>query len=127
MSRKLKTYEDLLVEKQKLEVLFEAQKALVKFEIDDIVAEIELAFNVMEFLKKLSLRNKENPIMQTGINLLIDALSNKTKGENAGFLRTAVLPYIIKNYAGNLLSGPADEIMHQIVSLFVHTEEDEEN
>lgn len=123
MSKKIGTYEELLVEKQKLEVLFQAQKELVKFEIEDLKSEMEPAVNAIEFIKKISIRNTDNPVIQTGLNLLIDGVSNKLQGDSAGFLRTTVIPYIIKNYASNLLAGHADELIEHLLSLFSNEEE----
>ncbi len=127
MSKKIGTYEELLVEKQKLEVLFQAQKELVKFEINDIKAELEPAFNALEFLKKLALRNADNPILQSGVNILIDMLSNKLQGENPGFIRTIIIPYVLKNYASNLVANQADHLIDHLISLFKDDESTSEN
>lgn len=123
MSKKISTYEDLLVEKQNLEVLFQVQKTLVKLEIDEIKADLDPAFNALEFLRKLALRNTENPIMQSGLNMLINFMNDKVQGENPGFLRSTVIPYILKNYASNLLAGHADGLIDQLVSLFSNEDE----
>jgi hypothetical protein len=123
MSKKIGKYEELLAEKQKLEVLFQAQKALVKYEIRDIRSSFEPAFNALEFLKKMTLRNTDNPVFQSGINMLIDFLSNKLQGKHAGFIRSTILPHIIKNYASHLLAGYVDDMIEQIVSLFNNEEE----
>jgi hypothetical protein len=126
MSKKPATYEELLVEKQKLEVLFQAQKTLVQFELDDLKKEFNPAINTLEFLKSLAVRNHDNPILQTGANLLIDWISDKTHSSKAGFFRTAVVPFILKNYASNIIATYADDLIGEIISLF-DTEEAADN
>ncbi len=127
MSKKFTTFDELLIEKQKLEALFHAQKELVKYEINDIRQGLNPAFNALEFIKKISVRNKENPIMQTGLSLLIDLINDKTKNEDAGILRSTVFPFFIKNFASNMMAGHADDIIEQLVSLFgVDSSSDEE-
>lgn len=123
MSRKITTYEELLNEKQKLEVLLSAQKELVKFEINDLKVVLEPAFNALDFLKNLTLRNTHNPIIQAGINMLIDVISNKTKGKDPGFIRSTAIPFILKNYTSNFLEGHADHIIQELVALFSSEDE----
>ncbi len=118
MSKKINSYDELLIEKQKLEMLFQVQKELVKFEIDEIKEDLEPAFNALEFLKKIALRNTDNPVIQTGLNLLIDKLSHKLQGDDGGFLITTIVPNLIKNYASNLLAGHADDLIEHLLSLF---------
>ncbi len=123
MNKKIGKYDELLIEKQKLEMLFQAQKELVKYDINDIRSSFDPAFSALEFLKKLTVRNSDNPVIQSGINMLIDFLSNKLKSEHAGFIRTTVLPHIIKNYASHFLAGYTDKLIEQLVSLFNNEEE----
>lgn len=117
-------YEALVAEKQKLEALFEVQKELVQYYIRDIKSSFDPAFNALDFLKKLTYQNSDNPILQSGINMLVDFLSHKLQGKHAGFIRTTVLPQMVKNYASHLLAGVADEMMERLASVFnAHQEE----
>lgn len=126
MNKKPVTYEELLVEKQKLEVLFEAQKVLVKFELDELKKELNPAINTLEFLKSLAVRNHDNPILQTVANLLINFVSDKTRSSKAGFFRTAVAPFLLKNLTSNYIATYADDLLGQILSFF-DKEDDKDN
>ena len=118
MNKKINSYEDLLAEKRNLEALFEVQKSLFKMTVDEIKSDLDPAFNAIEFLRKLAFRNTDNPLLQSGINLLINFLNDKLKGKIPGFLRSTIVPYVLKNYASNLLAGHADDLIHYLVSLF---------
>ena len=124
MNKKMGKYQELVAEKQKLEALFEVQKELVQYDIKDIKSSFDPAFNALDFLKKLTFRNSDNPILQSGINMLIDFLSNKLQGKHAGFIRTTILPKIVKNYASHLLAGVADEMIERLASAFNIQEEE---
>lgn len=123
MSKKISTYDELLIEKQKLEMLFQAQKELIQYEIKELKEDFEPAFNALEFLKKIALRNTDNPIMQTGLSLLIDKLSDKFQGDDAGFLRSTIVSNLIKNYASNFLAGQAEDLIENLLYLFTNEEE----
>lgn len=123
MNKKITSYTDLLAEKQNLEALFEVQKSLLKMTVDEIKSDLDPAFNAIEFLRKLAFRNADNPLLQSGINLLINLLSDKLQGKNPGFLRSTIVPYVLKNYASNLLAGHADDLIHYLVSLFQNEKE----
>ena len=105
MSKKIRTYQELLQEEQKLTELFNAQKALLKYEINDIKNDLEPVLEVLYFLKKITLNNSENPIIQTIINTLIDLLMEKLNGPDAGFIKTTMIPGILKKYSAVLFTG----------------------
>jgi len=105
MSKKIRTYNELLQEEQKLTELFNAQKALLKYEINDIKIEFEPALNLLHFLKKISLKNSENPVIQTAINMLVDILIEKLNGPDAGFIKTTMIPGILKKYSATLFTN----------------------
>ncbi|HMU46980.1 MAG TPA: hypothetical protein PKC72_11460 [Chitinophagaceae bacterium] len=119
----ISAYEELIAEKQKLEILFEAQKALVKYEFEELRDEITPALNVIDFLKKLSFRNKDNPLIQSGINILIDMIAEKINSNNTDIIKTKIVPYILKNYTSHLLAGATVEFVQQVTSLFNQEEE----
>lgn len=104
MRNKILTYNELLQEEEKLKELFDAQKSLLSYEIDDLKKELEPALNILNFLKKISLKNSENPVIQAAINMLIDLLIEKLNGPDAGFIKTTIIPGILKKYSSTLFA-----------------------
>lgn len=123
MTSAITTYDELLAEKQKLEVLFEAQKTLVKYELAEIRASINPALDVIDFLKKLSLRNKDNPLIQSGINILIDTIIEKINKGSTDIIKTKIIPYVLKNYASHLVAASTAEFIQQLSSFFANGED----
>jgi hypothetical protein len=117
MSKKIETYEELLVEKQKMEELFKVQKELVSYEMEDLKNEFAPAFNALYFLKKITQNNSENPALQTGIGMLIDLLSKKITKKNAGYIKKVIIPGVLKKYSSPLLAGYAAKLIQQLFSL----------
>jgi len=105
MNKKIQTYKELLEEEQKLKELFEIQKKLAKYEIEDVKKEFEPVLDILHFLRTISLKNSDNPIIQTGINMLIDLLVEKLNGPDAGFIKKTLIPEIIKKYSTALFSS----------------------
>lgn len=126
MSKKIDTFEKLLAEKQKLEILFAAQKELVRYELDDLKKDLDPAIYTLQFLKNLTIRNKDNPVLQTGIDFMVDLLAEKLSGSHAGFLRKTVIPFIIKNYTSNFVDDAFDMFIEKLGSFFNPQEADEE-
>jgi len=105
MNKKIHTYQKLLQEEQKLTELFNAQKALVKYEVNDIKSEFEPLLNLLHFLKRISRKNSENPVIQTAINMLVDMLIEKLNGPDAGFIKTTIIPGMLKKYSAALFTS----------------------
>lgn len=126
MSKKAGSYEAVLEEKHKLELLFDAQKELVKYELSEIAHELDPALNALHYLKKFTQVNSDNPAIQTGINVLIELLAEKINGPDAGFIRTVIIPELLKRYASSVLSGHAEELIQHVISLFSNEEKAED-
>jgi len=126
MSNKPTSYAELIAERKKLEAYYAAQKELVQFEFQDLKKHVDPAFKALHFLEKLTIRNRDNPILNKGIALLIDLISDKTKGEDAGILRSTVIPFIIKNFASNFLADSTNHFIDSLGVLFNNNEEAEE-
>ena len=105
MSRKPHTYDELLEEEKKLEELFKVQKELLRHEISDIKNEFEHVFNLIHFINKMSRKNLGNPLIQTGVNVLIDLLIEKLNGPDAGFIKKVIIPEALKKYSSILFAG----------------------
>lgn len=118
MPKKIRTYRALQEERQKTEALLEAQKDLVLFELEELKSDLSPVTNTIDFLKKISRRNRENPLIQSGVNLLIDLLAKKLTGKDAGIIKKKIIPYIIKNYASHLVAGKTGHFINDLVSYF---------
>ena len=105
MNKKPRTYDELLEEEKKLEELFKVQRELLRHEVSDIRNEFEPVFNLIHFINKISRKNLGNPVIQAGINILIDLLMEKLNGPDAGFIKKVIIPEALKKYSSILFTG----------------------
>src|SRR5829696_2605569 len=101
MSKTFTTYEDLLKEKQQLEVLLKAQKQLIRSDFYELKSEFQPVFG---FVKKITSKDKSSVLLNLGSDLLINTVFRKVVLAKAGWLARIVIPYFMKNYSSHFLA-----------------------
>jgi hypothetical protein len=101
------TYEDLLQEKARLEVLIQNQKNIVRHDVDELRAEfrkeIKPVVDTAKFFKKVIVPSTRNQsLVNAGANAAIDIALTAFLGKSS-FLVRAILPRIVKTYTSNFL------------------------
>ena len=120
MSRPIKTYEDLLKEKLHLEVLLQAQKELVMYDLGQLKQELKPAATAFNFLGKIVTRERNNLLVNEGANKLIDLVFKKLILSRSGWLTKLAVPYFLKNYSSHFIAEHKDQFMEKLVSLVSH-------
>jgi hypothetical protein len=103
----IETYEDLLAEKARLEVLIQRQKNIVRHDVDELRAEfkkeIRPVVETASFFKKMVAPEKRNQtILTTGASIAIDLAFTALLSKSNLVVRLLV-PGIVKNYTSQLL------------------------
>jgi hypothetical protein len=105
---KILTYEDLLKEKQQLEVLLQAQKELLRYDLQELRGQLLPAKNTAQdtfsFLGKIFKRKKSVPLLTGGANRVIDLVVKKLLLARSGWLTRLVVPLLIKNFSSHLIA-----------------------
>lgn len=118
MTRPIRTYEDLLVHKQQTEVLLQAQKELVIYDLKKLQSEFKGATSALSFIGKLVTRNKKNMVVNFGVNKLVDVLLRKVILSRAGWLTKLTVPFFLKNISSHFLAGHKEELIDKLLALF---------
>lgn len=105
MSKKIESYNDLLEEKQRLEVLLASQKVEIKHQWEGVKHSLTPVTNVFSFFGKMTSRKHLNPIIDFGIDMAGDVLLRKILLSKADWVTRLILPIFIKNYSSNVLGG----------------------
>ncbi|MFN2456606.1 MAG: hypothetical protein ABR502_00240 [Chitinophagaceae bacterium] len=101
MGNKLKTYEDLLAEQQRLTSILRNQEEQIKVDIAGVKENFQ---QTTSKVTKFSTRDKvASPVMMFGLDMVIDYLFRRILFARAGFLFKAVIPYLIKNYSSHII------------------------
>ena len=74
MSKRFTTHEDMLLEKQRLEALLEAQKELIELDLKGIKSTLKPATNAISFLGNFKKKTASNPLLGLAVGLSTDIL-----------------------------------------------------
>jgi len=107
MSKRFTTHEDMLLEKQRLEALLEAQKELIELDLKGIKSELKPATNAISFLGNFKKKTASNPLLGLAVGLSTDILLRKILFKRAGWAVKTVLPFVMRRVTTSLVSNPA--------------------
>jgi len=121
MTRKIKSYDDLLKEKQRLELLLQAQKEVIYYDIQEIKEELQPVKKVLEFIKKITTKDKTNLLLALGSDIAINAIVKRFLLQKAGWVARNVVPFFMKNYSSHFLSEQKEKWIEKLRSWLGHT------
>jgi hypothetical protein len=101
----IRTYDDLLAEKESLEAQLAVQKAFIKQDIKTLQAELKPATQVVSLLGKMTTKDTSNPAVAFGVDIAGDFLIKNTLLRRAGWLSRLLVPFFMKNLSTHLLNG----------------------
>lgn len=122
-STSIQSYTDLMVEKERLKLLFAAQKQDIKDEINSIKDElspISLALKSVGFFTK---QDKSLGLFNKAINNGIDFLLKKVILRDAGWLTKLIVPFITKNIVSNFAAKKVEEELPAIKKILKKTQD----
>jgi hypothetical protein len=131
MKRTIKTYSDLLQEEQRLQVVINNHKALIKADIAGIKDNLNPVKKVVNTFKQFTTRGKIDPLANIGLNFSIDVLVRKLLLARAGWISKTIVPFLVKNVTSHLIneqdrtkiSANIQKLFHKIVSKIKHKKE----
>ena len=120
MNKQIKTYEDLLNEKQRLEVLILAQKQVIHYDIQAIKEKLIPVTNTLEVIKKFVTKDKTNLLLTIGSDLAINTLVKNFILSRAGWLTRTIIPYFLKNYSSHFVAEQRDKWFDKLKNWLGH-------
>ena len=118
MTSSIRTYDDLLQEKQRLKELLRVQKEVIRQDIDEIKQELAPVKTAISFVGKLTTQDHTNPLLNGTMNTIIDLVVRKMVLGRAGWLTKFIVPFIVKNYASHFVDDKKDTILRKVFSFF---------
>jgi hypothetical protein len=113
MSRKIRTYQELLQEEQRLKAQLQTTQGLIKEDIAGIKEGMIPFRNVINTVRKFTTRDHKGTLVNFGLDFGIDLLVRRMLLARAGWFAKVAIPYVIKNYSSHIIS---DEKRKQIIS-----------
>ena len=122
MSNRIRTYKDLLQEKQRLELLLATQKQVVIDEFSELQTlakeEIKPVRKAVAFANMFMTKDRSSLLLSFGADKLIDFVMKKLLLKKAGWIMRLVIPFFLKNYSSHLFSGKKNKFFKKLVSTF---------
>lgn len=102
MSSTIRTYNDLLVERERLENLLVSKKKELKTNIELLKEQYKPVFKAASFVRDLTTKDRSHPWLNMAVSLLIDILVKGKLLRKASWIYKIGVPFVLKNYASNL-------------------------
>lgn len=98
------TYEDLMVEKQRLKLLLNQRKILLETEFENVKLKLKPLSHILDFTDKITTNDRNNPLISTGIEVGVNFLLKKIFLRNAGWIIKFVMPIVVRNFLSHEVS-----------------------
>lgn len=119
MRPKIKTYEDLLQEEQRLTAQLASYKEVIREDITGLKASLNPVKRVVAGAKNLFTFDDNGPLLNFGLKFGTDVFLRKLLLGRAGWIAKVVVPYVIKNYASHLITEGQRKAVAKTVSNLV--------
>lgn len=119
MSNRIKTYEDLQKEKERLLGVLRTQEDVIKLDLVGVRAGLKPFGKAVNVLNKMATRDNTAPVMNFGLEMGIDLLVRKVLLARAGWFAKIVVPFLVKNYSSHIIGEEKrEELLKKIKNLF---------
>src|SRR5258705_7385643 len=111
MNTVIRSYDDLLQQEKQMEELLQAQKELLIYDINQLKEELRPATTALTFLSRVITRDKNNLLVNGGVNKIIDLVVRKLLLARAGWLTKLTVPFFLKNYSSHFIADHKGELI----------------
>jgi hypothetical protein len=101
---KIDTYTHLQNEKQRLKLLIETHKTVIKEDAAMLRETIKPATDALSVIGKFTNRDRTNPLLNLGVDFGVDLIVRKLLLGRAGWVSKIIVPFIIKNFSSNIFA-----------------------
>lgn len=103
VTKKIRTYEDLEEEKQRLMGQLRTQEELIKIDMAGVREGLKPFGKAMHVANKMATRDNTAPVLNFGLEMGIDLLIRRMLLARAGWFAKIVVPFLMKNYSSHLI------------------------
>ncbi len=100
---KIKTYNDLLQEEQRLQQKLKGQEMLIRQDILGMKENFEPVKKMYDTVHKIFTRDNRVPVFNLGLEMGIDLLLRRLILARAGWFAKIMVPYLVKNYSSHII------------------------
>ena len=116
MTKPFTTYDELMLEKHRLQGLLRVQKELVREDINEIKQELAPVKSAIDMVSKFTTKEPGNFLLNATSNTLIDLVVKKFLLARSGWLTKVAVPFLLKNYTSHIIDDNKDNILRKLFS-----------
>ena len=114
MTKQIKTYKDLLEEKERLENLLKSQKQIVRDDMKHLGEHLEPVKSAFTTASKFFTRDNHNLLLNASANTLIDIFIKRILLSKTGWITRLVVPFLVKNYSSHIISEKKGTLLKKL-------------
>jgi hypothetical protein len=103
MSNRIRTYEDLLQEEQRLIQQLKGHEVLIREDLVSVRKHLAPVTRVFNNVGKAFTRDNRSPLINFGLEMGIDVFIRRFLLAKAGWFTKIVVPYLLKNYSSHII------------------------
>ncbi|MEP7258127.1 MAG: hypothetical protein ABI687_07065 [Flavitalea sp.] len=118
MKKMIKTYDDLLAEKERLKRQLDLDKKMIVVQWEGLKSELAPLKSAYGFVQKLTKSDKSNPLLNAGLGIASDLLLRRFIFARAGWLIKLAAPLLAKNYSSHFLAEQGSSFLGKLKRIF---------
>ena len=118
MTKPIRTYEDLMEEKERLNQLLAAQRELIRQDFNEIKEELAPVRSAISMVGKFATRDNRNFLLTTAAETAIELVIRRMLLAKAGWFTKLVVPFVMKNFSSHVLADNKDKILEKLAKWF---------
>lgn len=111
MNKRIRTYEDLLEEQQRLISRLKTQEQVIKVDIAGVKESLRPLGKAWDMVNKMATRDNTAPVLNFGMEMGIDLLIRRVLLARAGWFTKIVIPFLVKNYSSHIIGEEKREAL----------------
>ena len=111
MNKKIRTYEDLLEEQQRLISRLKTQEQVIRVDIAGVKEGLKPLGKAWDVVNKMATRDNTAPVLNFGMEMGIDLLIRRVLLARAGWFTKIVVPFLVKNYSSHIIGEEKREAL----------------
>lgn len=118
MIKPIRTYEDLMEEKERLNQLLAAQKELIRQDFNEIKQEFAPVRSAISLVGKFTSKDNRSFLLTTATDTIIEILVRRMILAKAGWFTRIVVPFFMKNFSSHVIADNKDKILDKLSRWF---------
>jgi hypothetical protein len=120
MTNTIRTYDDLVRERQEAEILLLAQKELVMADLRLLQTQVKGASSTLSVFGKIFSRDRHNFFINYGLDKVIDFLVRKVVLAKAGWMTKMAASFLAKNLSSHVVEDKKEKFVDKLFNWISH-------